>query len=482
LPAVVCAIVFFLASADRLFTLRTGSINVRFAALLLLVAIAVFAATRARESTDDIRALAIAWLPFVALYAIAAASSPSPAPAMLKLGWFAFDFVAAFAVTALFDARDVGRGYFLSYLVIAAIISSDFVTGFTRGPDHMIGYGQENRMDSCMLVFRPHAFYYEPSFAASGLAFAWALALTRMRDAAPKLAITLVSIGAVALVVMTSRIGWLYAVLAALVVVVYRYRERTLQFSSLARASIPVVLLAGALAGFIAMSDKRESFSGLIGTLGFAQAFERVCPLVADQFATDIGCLSGDARRKFLGECQPYNADLSTEGTRIVATRAAVETIVAHPWLGVGVGRGDDRFIAAPSVANLWLEIALDGGLLSLAAFAFGVIFTLRRWGLFDARRRDVLIVFALWLLIVWPFIQTFPRLDLWIAFWVVLVWTRRGAQPDASSRAARAVTASRESPGRSAVGSGGRSSDTAVRSAQLRRWKRTMAPSSRTT
>jgi hypothetical protein len=35
----------------------------------------------------------------------------------------------------------------------------------------------------------------------------------------------------------------------------------------------------------------------------------------------------------------------------------------------------------------------------------------------------------VLWFLIAWQFIETFPRLDLWIAFWVVLVWTRRGSE-----------------------------------------------------
>jgi hypothetical protein len=71
---------------------------------------------------------------------------------------------------------------------------------------------------------------------------------------------------------------------------------------------------------------------------------------------------------------------------------------------------------------------------MSLFAFAFGVIFTSWRWGMFEARHRDSMIVFSLWLLIVWQFIQTFPRLDLWIAFWVVLVWTRRGSHLAAST------------------------------------------------
>jgi len=438
IPSVVCAVVFFLASADRYFTLRTDAVNVRFAVVALLVAIAVFALTRGRKSSADIRTLAIAWLPFVATYMLAAAISQDPAPALLKLAWFVFDFVAAFAVTALFDARDVVHGYFLSYLVIATIIVVDFMSGFTSGTDYMIGFGQKSAMVPGMLLYRPHAFYYEPSFAASGLGLAWALALTRMGDAAPKVASALVAVGANAIVVMTSRIGWLYSVLAAAAVLVFRFRERTLRLSSLARASIPTVLIAGVLWGVIAFSDKREGFDGMLYRLGFAQAFERVCPLIAAQFSADLGCLEGDARRKYLGERQ-FDAAETTEGLRLIAMQAAVATIAEHPWLGIGVGRGPDRFIAAPWVINVWLEVAVEGGLLSLIAFGFGVTFTSWRWGLFTARNRDVMIVFALWLLIVWQFIQTFPRLDLWIAFWVVLVWTRRGSPALLDRAASRA-------------------------------------------
>jgi hypothetical protein len=109
--------------------------------------------------------------------------------------------------------------------------------------------------------------------------------------------------------------------------------------------------------------------------------------------------------------------------------RTAVTTITENPWLGVGVSRGSDRFIAAPVVANLWLEIAFEGGIVALLAFAFGMTFTLWRWHAFEPRHRDIMIVLTLWLLIAWQFIATFPRLDLWIAFWVVWAWTRRGSE-----------------------------------------------------
>jgi len=398
--------------------------------LALVAGFVAWILTRARKSGDDIRALSIGWLPFIALYALAAATSDIPAPATLKVAWFAFNLIVTYAAIAIFDARDVARGYFQAYLVIALIITIDFVAGFTRGPDYMIGYGQANDMVPGMLLFRPHAFYYEPSFAASGLALAWALALTRMREAAPKVATALAVVGAIALLVMTSRTGWLYAVVAGSAVLVFRVCARwPAPRVSLTHAAIAGVVGVALLLAILGSPDKREAIGGLLERLGFAQAFERVCPRVAEQFALDLRCLSGDERRRFLGEGQPFDPDETAEGLRLVALRTTVATISQHPWLGVGVNRGSDRFIASPAVANLWLEVALEGGVASLLAFAFGMTYTMWRWHVFEPRHRDIMIVLAIWLLIAWQFIETFPRLDLWIAFWVVLVWTRRGAE-----------------------------------------------------
>ena len=102
-----------------------------------------------------------------------------------------------------------------------------------------------------------------------------ALALTRMRDAAPKIAFALVVVGAIALVVMTSRIGWIFASAAALPSRI-RNRERTLRLSSLAQASIPIVLMPGLAgssgfrisatrsAGSSTVSDSRRPSSGYV--------------------------------------------------------------------------------------------------------------------------------------------------------------------------------------------------------------------------
>jgi O-antigen ligase len=281
-----------------------------------------------------------------------------------------------------------------------------------------------------MLLFRPHAFYYEPSFAAGGLALAWALALTRMRDAAPNVASALVIVGAIALLVMTSRTGWLYAAVAGLAVLVFRVCvQRPRPRVSLTNAMIAGAVGIALLFAIFGSADKREAAGGLFDRLGFAQAFERVCPRVAEQFRLNVRCLSGDERRRFLGEGQPFDPDETTEGLRLVALRATVETMAQHPLLGVGVSPGSDRLIAAPVVANLWLELALEGGVLSLLAFVFGITFTMWRLRAFEPRHRDIMIVLGLWLLIAWQFIQTFPRLDLWIAFWVILAWTRRESE-----------------------------------------------------
>jgi hypothetical protein len=408
------------------FTVRTNSVNIRFAYLPLLAGLAVWTVARARNSVDSLQSLAIAWLPFLALYVFAAATSDTFGPTMLKLGWFAFNFIVAYAWTALFDNRDVVRAYFLSYLAIAAIITIDFVTGFTRGPDHMIGHGQLNGMVPSMTLFRPHAFYYEPSFAASSLALAWALALTRMRDVAPNIATGLVIVGAIALLVMTSRTGWLYATVAGIAILALRFRlQQPLPRGSLTRAAGAAAVGVALLFAVFGFADNRDAFDKLLGKLGFAQTFERVCPRIAQQFPMGFRCLSGEERHQFLGEGQPMNPDDTTEGLRLVWLRTAVATLAEHAWLGVGVGQGSDRFIAPPAVANVWLEVAYETGVPALLAFVFGIGYTLR-WGrAFEARHRDILIALALWFLIAWQFIETFPRLDLWIAFWVVLVWTR---------------------------------------------------------
>jgi len=424
----VCAVVFFLASADKVFSVHVLSLNLRFANFALLAGLIMWVLQRARRVGNEARWLAFAWLPFFVAYAVAALSSAHWLSPLVKLAWFGFSFFAAYAWTTLFDRRVVVRAYFVSYLVIAVIIVVDFVGGFSHGPGHMIGFGQLNDMVDGMALFRPHAFYYEPSFAASSVALAWALAMTRMRDAAPRLANALVLVGTIALVVMTSRTGWLFAAVAAVALLLFHVRSRrSFRRAELGRAAVAAALGGALLFVVVAASGEQGAFERLLGRLGVVQAFERVCPRLAERYAIGLQCLSGEERRRLLGDSQ-IDPDETTEGSRLGALRAADAAVAEHPWLGTGAQPGPYHLIAPPAVPNLWLEIAVDGGLASLLAFVFGIACTLYRWRAFDPQHRTLMIVVMLWLCVAWQFIATFPRLDLWIAFWVVLAWVRAGS------------------------------------------------------
>jgi hypothetical protein len=147
--------------------------------------------------------------------------------------------------------------------------------------------------------------------------------------------------------------------------------------------------------------------------------------------------LAPDDRGQLFGAAQPSDPAETTEGLRLSGMRHAWTTIAAHPWAGVGVSRGTDHFIAPPPVPNLWLEIGVDAGVPALIAFTFAVVYTLRRFRTFVPANRDVAVVLLLWLVVAWQFVQTFPRLDVWMALFAALAWSRSHA-PEAKPATAR--------------------------------------------
>jgi hypothetical protein len=132
----------------------------------------------------------------------------------------------------------------------------------------------------------------------------------------------------------------------------------------------------------------------------------------------------GRGASRFFGEGQPIDPDETTEGLRLAAMRTALATVADHPSLGVGAA-GINRLIAPPAVPNLPCD-PNDSSCLPLIAPQW-LAYTLYRWRAFKPQHRDILIVLLLWLCVAWQFIGTFPRLDLWIAFWVALAWMRGG-------------------------------------------------------
>jgi hypothetical protein len=188
------------------------------------------------------------------------------------------------------------------------------------------------------------------------------------------------------------------------------------------------VLLAGAggalVVSAVLVSDTTGSrFGRLVDALGVESTFERVCPLVRDGVRwLGLRCDASDAALRSAGV---HAAEQSSEGQRIVDAGHAVSRVAERPLLGHGVARGAARLIE-PTAKNVWLELAVEGGLLSAAAFAWGLAFTMRQHHAFGAGQRLVGSVLLLYFAVAWPFLQTFPRLDQWLAFWAALTFTSR--------------------------------------------------------
>lgn len=435
LAMLLCAVLFFLGTADHVFSFRIQGVTVRIANLLLAGGLVTWLLTRRADSPRDMAALAIAWLPFFALYGLAAVASDTPWLGLLKLSWFAFNFLTAYAWCRLFDPRDLARGYFAAFLVVSAVIVVDFTSGFTRGPQYMIGFGQPNDLTTGQILYRPHAFYYEPSYAASGVGLAWLLALTPMGSVATTLSTMLIGVGLVALTVTMSRTGWLFAVVATVALVLFgKIRPDFASVVSWRKVLVTMVLTALIFAGLLVPEQNRTRFGALLHSLGWQQTLERVCPIVRDHFAfLDLQCLNTEERLRSLGRLRDAVPEHTSEGQRLTSLKDAVASVQARPLLGSGVQRGEHRLIE-PTASNMWLEIAVEGGILSVAAFVWGLSFTLHRWRVFRLETRAIAIVLLLYFVVAWQFLQTFPRLDQWLSFWLVLTFAAQKARTSVAS------------------------------------------------
>ena len=428
LAVLLCAGVFFLGAADLLFATRAFGVNIRWANLLLAAGLAAWAWRHGADAWPSLRRLAIGWLPFVAIFAVAALLSAYPLGGLVKVGWFAFNMLAAWAWCQLFATTALARGYFLCYGVLAAIVVADFATGFTLGPAGMIGYGQPNALVDGHIVYRPHAFYYEPSYAASALGLAWALSFTRLREGAPWLALLLAGLGLIALVLLMSRTGLLYvAVFCVLAVLVRDPPAANVARRRQLRTGMAVAIVAIAVALPVFQAVNRTAFADMSRALGVQQTYERVCPLLQQHVPLlALECLDDEARRRSLDPWNALRRPIDTsEGQRVAAALRAVETVMEAPLLGQGVHRGEQRLLE-PVASNVWLEIATEGGLLSAAAFAWGLAWSMWRSGLFAPGHRRIAVAFITYFAVAWQFLQTFPRLDQWLAFWFALTVVSR--------------------------------------------------------
>ena len=418
---------FFLGTADQFFTLRVDGINVRLAQLALGAGLILWWRRKGTDLAKNGRRLLVAWTPFCCIYLLASVSSADPLPGLFKLGWFGFNFLGAYAWCQLFRRDDLATGYFGAYLIVVAVIVFDFFAGFGGGPAHMMGYGQLTYGPAGGEAwFRPHAFYYEPSYAATGLGLAWALALSTVYRYAPKTSAALVLFGITALAATFSRTGWGYALLAMAAIVAVgggggiSLRRRAVYLGA---GGLSVLLFAL----FLLPEQSRIGVATLARALGASETIERICPIVKPHLPWDIHCLEGEERALALPLNQREELpERTSEGGRLMSWENALARIGQHPYAGQGVTRGTDRLIS-PTVPNTWLELGVEGGVFALLAFAWGLAATLYQWRGLRWENRAVGAVLLLYFLLSWQFIQTFPRLDQWLSFWMALTVVRAG-------------------------------------------------------
>ena len=435
-PAAVCASLFFLGTADQFFAVRVHGITLRLAQLVLLAGLIIWWRSNKTGLPANSRTLLIAWAPFLGVFLLASMLSADPLPGLVKLCWFGFNFLGAYAWCQLFRREDLVLGYFSAYLVVAAVIVFDFYIGFGTGPAHMIGYAQPTYgVPGREGWFRPHAFYYEPSYAAAALGLAWALALTTVSVYAPRASAALAMTAITALAVTFSRTGWIYALIAVVAIAVV---DGNGPLISLRRRLVG--LCAGglallALALLLVPQQNRGGVGALLQALGVSATIERVCPIVDEWLPSwDLQCLEGAERARALPYNQPGEApERTSEGSRLMSWESALDRIEEHPVAGVGVVRSADRLIST-TVPNTWLEIAVEGGVFALIAFVWGLAATIYRWEGLGRENRAVGVALLLYFLVSWQFIQTFPRLDQWLSLWMALSVVR------AESAAKRAI------------------------------------------
>lgn len=442
-PAAVCAALFFLGTTDQFFAVRVHGITLRLAQLVLCAGLIAWWCTKRKEVPENGRSLLIAWAPFFCVFVLTSMISADPLPGLLRLAWFGFNFLGAYAWCQLFRREDLVLGYFSAYLLVVAVIVFDFFIGFGAGPANMIGYAQPTYgVPGREGWFRPHAFYYEPSYAAAGLGLAWALACTTVSRYATTASAVLAITAITALAVTFSRTGWLYALLALVAIAAIggdglriSLRRRLVYLGACGLALLALALL-------LVPEHNRGGVGTLLRALGVSATVERVCPIVETWFPSwNLQCLEGAERVEALPFNQPGEApERTSEGSRLMSWQSALQRIEAHPFAGEGVVRGADRLIS-PTVPNTWLEIAVEGGIFALIAFAWGLAVTILRWDGLARENRAVGAALLLYFLVSWQFIQTFPRLDQWLSLWMALTVVRAGS---AATRASGLSAAAR--------------------------------------
>lgn len=492
LQAAFFAALFFLGSADKVFATRLFGMNFRWAQLLIIVGVlATLPSFIRRLASDNARPpprlvpIVAAWSAFFGCYALSAILSPAPSQTLVKLCWGIFNIGGAI-VLCLHAGRQslaaVRTGLALACIGISTVIWIDALGLYWfLGDAPLLGLAQASAFEDRILL-RPHAFYYEPSYAGAWLGLAIPATLLAL-DALPLWVRSVAGgVSASAAVLATSRTGLLSVAAAFFLIGLFSLIRRETKLLKTTLGSLGVAVVATAI---FFVPSSTHSFSGLLTKqLGFEATLKRLQPseddvlraLTAQNSRGDQAGGGGDDEilppfspeneqqsepmqpldaglepvrpldvqtqpiQPVAGQPElqpvPYRPPNTSEGYRIQSYLRALEIWKRHPVLGAGTSLDPDgESFIRPIAINTWLEVLVESGLVGFLAFVFALAVSIRS-ALSGASSRAIILVSAALFahfVINLNLTQTFPRLDYWLVFFAALSLTS-ATRPAAAS------------------------------------------------
>ncbi len=408
----------FLCCADLFFAVRIHNYNFRIGQLFLLAALLPLLYKYLAQplsvifnSNPNLRIL-LNWIPFFLIYAITAIISPNQSPTLIKLAWAVFNIGgAALLFLGLQPWGSLKKAVLYGMGAVAFFICLEFIVLYffgglswfnfleTHSPAdtpwfrNLLGYAQIAPQYENTQIFRPHAFYYEPSYAGCALTFAFPLsiAICFEKNKQNFRSIVIPALIFCAIIITTSRSAVLGIFIGCSCIFIATLITKRMELFKYFVKIISIGLLFLVLSASFPLVQKYGGF--------FANILN---PHLISERAQD---------------------PQSSEGWRVANTSKGIETSEKHPWLGIGVPPlSADRGLNGLGQTNqsMWVEVLIESGTLGFLAFLFGL-----GKSLYDAvgRKNDLSFVILIFAAIIphfsvsMNFTSTFPRLDYWLLF-----------------------------------------------------------------
>ncbi len=444
LPAGFFTLLFFLGSADAVFATRVHQMNFRWGQLLLMAGVLLISGRLLRllrTNTEERRILIEMlgpWLLFFAVYGFCGVRAGSGSVSLVKLAWGVFNIGGALLLSIEGNRRRAAltEGFTVACMLLSTVILVDAVALYwAELPGGILGLSQQSYPFEGILPQRPHAFYYEPSYAGAMLAFATPLLFVSAATLPRSVQILAPALSVTAVMLTSARTGVLGVGVACVVMALWAawQRQRALLVAMVRSLGMAVLILAI----FFGPPRARIYLHLIAGPLGFAMIYQR---LFLPPPATVKGAVEAEVAPKF-------NAR-SSEGARMTHIATGLDRWRESLLFGWGVNDGavranrageGDRSIHT-TAQNTWIEVALESGLAGLLTFLLAIGLNIRTgWRRLPAAMPAGVLV-AAWVThfaVNLNLTQTFPRLDYWLLFFCSI----RMALPDIAATVASSAT-----------------------------------------